>query len=228
MLSTDKIKQAVGEEAAGLVKNDMTIGIGSGTTVFFFIESLAKKVQQGLYCKAVPTSSQTLSLAQKQGINMIELNETGSIDLVIDGADEIDENLQLTKGGGGALLQEKMVAAASKQLVIIADSNKVKKQLGSLPLPLEVIPYGWKQVQHRIESQYSITTILRMKDETPFISDHGHYILDCHFPIIKDPASLNSSLHLIPGVVETGLFVDMCNLAIIGYADGHIKHLTRS
>lgn len=225
MLSPDKIKQLVGKEAVSLVQQDMTIGIGSGSTVFYFIEALAQKVNNGFSCKAVPTSSQTLSLSQKQGITMVDLNQVDYIDITIDGADEIDEQLQLIKGGGSALLQEKMVAHASGQLIIIADESKLKKQLGAFPLPVEVIPYGWKKVQEYIYEIYEINAPLRMKDNQPLVTDHGHYILDCDFKTIADPSAINTALHLIPGVVETGLFVDMCDIAIIGKADGTIIKL---
>lgn len=222
MLSPDKIKQLVGKEAVSLVQQDMIIGIGSGSTVFYFIEALAKKVQEGFNCKAVPTSSQTLSLSQKQGITMLELNEVDHIDLTIDGADELDEQLQLIKGGGGALLQEKMVAHASQQLVIIADESKLKSELGAFPLPVEVIPNGWKRVQQEIQETYKISVILRMKNGDAFLTDSGHYILDCNFQSISAPAELNTLLNLIPGVVETGLFIGMCDMAIIGQVDGTV------
>lgn len=227
MLSPGEIKRLVGKEAVSLIQQDMTIGIGSGSTVFYFIEALGEKVRNGFSCKGVPTSLQTLSLAQQHGIPMIELNEAGQIDMDIDGADEIDEQFRLIKGGGGALLQEKMVAAASRQVVIIADEAKLKSQLGAFPLPLEVIPYGWKKVQQQIKDNWSIDSSLRMKNNQPLVTDHGHYILDCQFKNIPDPVQLNNSLHLIPGVVETGLFIDLCDLAIIGYPDGSIKRLTK-
>jgi ribose 5-phosphate isomerase A len=227
MLTTDEIKRLVAEKAGELVKQDMILGIGSGSTVVHFISVLAKKMKEGLTLTAVPTSSQTRLLATQQGIKLTELNEVSSIDLTIDGADETDHQLQLIKGGGGYLLQEKMVAAASKELVIIADNNKLKKQLGDFPLPIEVMPYGWQQVKSRIEKKYSIETSLRMKDGKPFATDHNHYILDCCFKKIDKAATLNTELHLIPGVVETGLFVDMCNKAMIGYPDGSIKQLLR-
>jgi ribose 5-phosphate isomerase A len=227
MLSSDKIKQLVGEAGAELVRENMTIGIGSGSTVFYFIQALARKVQNGFTCKAVPTSSQTLALASHQGIQMTDLNDVPFIDLTIDGADELDLQLQLIKGGGGFLLQEKMVAAASKQLVTIADHSKLKPQLGGFPLPVEVVSYGWKQVRRQIGHLYDVGAILRMKNGEPLITDHGHYILDCPFQNLADPAGVNSCLHLIPGVVETGLFINMCEKAIIGYPDGTIRELTR-
>lgn len=226
-LSTKDIKQLVGEAAADLVNNDMIIGLGSGTTIFYFIQSLAKKVKNGLHCLGVPTSNETRLLALQQNIPLAPLNEVSSIDLTIDGADEIDSDLRLIKGGGGYLLQEKMVAAASKQLVIIADSTKLKPQLGSFPLPVEVIPYGWKQVQRRIYGMWKTRSALRMKDNQPYVTEHGHYILDCHFQKMEDANMINTTLHLIPGVVETGLFIDMCDKALVGYPDGTISTLVR-
>jgi ribose 5-phosphate isomerase A len=225
LLSINEIKEQLGNQAAQLVQQDMIIGIGSGSTVFHFINALAEKIHDGLKCIAVPTSEQTRLLAVQKDVELAELNDIASIDLTIDGADEIDPQLQLIKGGGGFLLQEKMVAAASKQLVIIADYSKLVAKPGHFPLPVEVIPYGWKQVQHRIKKIYEIKVELRKKDDKPFITDHGHYILDCYFQQITDPAGLNTSLHLIPGVVETGLFINMADIAIIGYPDGSIKKL---
>jgi ribose 5-phosphate isomerase A len=158
---------------------------------------------------------------------MVELNEVDHIDLDIDGTDEIDGQLQLIKGGGGALLLEKMVAATSKQVIIIADHSKLKSQLGTFSLPVEVVPYGWKIVRQQIQQIWSVNSSLRMKNDHPFLTDNGHYILDCQFGNITDPSQINIALHLIPGVVETGLFIDMCHIAIIGYPDGSIKRLTK-
>lgn len=227
MLSQNEIKQLVGKEAAQLVQEDMIIGIGSGSTVYFFIEALSERVAHGLKCRAIPTSEQTHILCNQKGITTIMLNDVAEIGLTIDGADEIDTRLQLIKGGGGALLQEKIVAAASKKLIIIADESKLVSQLGSFPLPIEVIPYGYKQVQQRIRQLYSIQCELRRDHDKPFITDHGHYILDCHFQQIPQPQKLNNDLHMLPGVVETGLFVNMANEAIIGYPDKTIKWMNK-
>jgi ribose 5-phosphate isomerase A len=227
MLSTDKIKELVGHAAARLVTSDMTIGIGSGTTVFYFIEAMGKKVRDGFNFQGIPTSTQTREWALKQGIRIVELDEAGSIDLTIDGADETDHQLQLIKGGGGFLLQEKMVAAASNRLVIIADHGKLKDQLGAFPLPVEIVRYGWKQTQQHIEELFGIETKLRLKKGRAYETDHGHYILDCHFTVITDPATVNQSLHLVPGVVETGLFVNMCQQALIGYPDGTVREINK-
>lgn len=227
MLSVNEIKQKVAAEAVNFVQQDMVIGIGSGSTVFYFIEELGKKVKSGLRVTGVPTSLQTLSLANEQGINMTSLNDLPAIDLVIDGADEIDPQLQLIKGGGAALLQEKMVANAAREVLIIADNSKSVSRLGKFPLPVEVIPHGCKIVQQQIQQRYNIKAPLRIKNDRPLVTDHGHYILDCYFEKIEDAASLNIDLHLIPGVVETGLFVNLCHKALIGHPDGHIETISR-
>jgi ribose 5-phosphate isomerase A len=225
MLTKDETKKLAAVQALAYIQPGMTIGIGTGSTVYWFIQELAKLVKQGFMCRCVPTSNATDLLAKQLGIPMLELNDVSTIDVTIDGADEIDPQLTLIKGGGGALLQEKMVAAASEKLVIIADGTKLVKQLGAFPLPVEVVPYGWKHIQHHIQYANDIPAILRMKNEQPFITDHGHYILDCHFKEIKDPDDLTVTLNTIPGVVENGLFIRMANLAIIADADGTVQTL---
>ena len=215
MLSEDEVKRSVGFYAADLVHHGMTIGLGTGSTVFWLIQGLGKRVQQGLQIAIVPTSSQTKQLANDAGMSITDLNMIAILPLTIDGADEIDPNGQLLKGGGGALLQEKIVAAASTELVIIADHSKLVSQLGKSPLPVEVIPFGYKQVQQKIMNSGMCGSVtLRQKNSQPFITDHHHYILDCEYDQIENAVALNESLHNIPGVVETGLFINMANRAI--------------
>jgi ribose 5-phosphate isomerase A len=222
MLSANDIKKKVGEEAVRLIKPGMVAGIGTGTTAYWLIMSLGKMVQEGMEIRCVPTSKETARLATENNIPLATLNDVESIDITIDGADEIDPQLQLIKGGGGALLQEKMVAAASKQMVVIADHTKLVKHLGAFPLPVEVIPFGWKQVQRHIQQLYPIRISLRTKENGPLVTDHGHYILDCHFGQISDARSLQAILNTIPGVVENGLFIGMATGTIIGYPDGRV------
>ncbi|MFL5786630.1 MAG: ribose-5-phosphate isomerase RpiA, partial [Flavisolibacter sp.] len=176
MTAADEIKKAVGIKAAELVKMDMIVGIGTGSTAYWFIEALSQRIKKGLRCTAVPTSTQSADLANDLEIPLTELNDVSTIDLVIDGTDELDHQLCLIKGGGGALLQEKMVASATKHYVIIADHKKLVDHLGAFPLPVEVIPYGWKHVQQRIIHSYNIEARLRMRSDKPYITDHGHYI----------------------------------------------------
>jgi ribose 5-phosphate isomerase A len=225
MLTKEEIKKIAAVNAIKYIQPDMTIGIGTGSTVYWFILELAQQVKQGLVCNCVPTSKETETLATQLGIPMLKLNDVSKIDVTIDGADEIDVKLCLIKGGGGALLQEKMVAAVSDKLVIIADSSKLVKQLGTFPLPVEIIPYGWKHVQEHIERANNIPAILRMKNGQPFVTDHGHYILDCHFQQIKDADELTIALNIIPGVVENGLFVGLADKAIVAYNDGYVTTL---
>lgn len=227
MLSSNEIKQRVSLHATRLVQPGMTIGLGSGTTMYWFIIALAGQMQEGLEFSAVPTSFEVYKLAQEKGISLKTLNQVDSIDLTVDGADEIDPDWRLIKGGGAALLQEKMVAAASRKLFIIADHTKLVKQLGHFPLPVEVVPYGWMQVQRRVQQLYKIQATLREKNNQPLVTDHGHYILDCHFGQIIDPPSLNEELHLLPGVVETGLFIDMVSGVFIGREDGRVEALKK-
>jgi ribose 5-phosphate isomerase A len=223
-MSPEEAKKNAGIHAAGFVKQGMKIGIGSGSTVFWFIRELGERIKQGLEITAVPTSIKTEQLAKEAGIMLSDLNTIDRLMLTIDGADEIDPCGQLIKGGGGALLQEKIVAAASDKLIIVADSSKLVKQLGQFPLPVEVIPFGYKQVQQQIISSGICRSAgLRKKDNEIFITDHHHYILDCEYEKINDPAALNIDLHLIAGVMETGLFINMANTAVIGYGNGSVE-----
>lgn len=216
-------KQKAGEAAAELIEDGMAIGIGTGSTVYFFIQALIHKTKQGLRIKGVPTSVQTQTLAAAGGIELIDLNDAEQLDITVDGADEIDTQLNLIKGGGAALLQEKIVAAASKKMVVIADESKLVNTLGKFPLPVEVIPFAWKQTQKHIHQLGCDKIMLRMKDEKVLVSDHGHYILDCYFEKIHDAAQLHHQLNDIPGVVENGLFINMATSAIIAYNNGDIK-----
>ncbi|MGC4038844.1 MAG: ribose-5-phosphate isomerase RpiA [Chitinophagaceae bacterium] len=226
-MPADDMKRVAGEYALRFVQPGWVIGIGTGTTVYYFIQALAKKVKEGLQIQSVVTSQQTAKLAGELGITITDLNEVDRIAITIDGADEADKNLQLIKGGGGALLQEKMVAAASDKLVIIADEHKFVNQLGRFPLPVEVIPYGWQQTLRHIRQLYPIEIVLREKSNKPFITDHGHYILDCHFGEIQDAVGLNVQLNTIPGVVENGLFINMANEVILGKADGSVQVISK-
>ncbi len=227
-LTKDDIKRKVGDYAAALVPANAIIGLGTGTTVFYLIKELGRRVEKGLSCRVVPTSLATKKLAEEVGLTVIDLNDAGRLVMTIDGADEADTRFNLIKGGGGALLMEKMVAAASDQLIIIVDEAKNVKKLGAFPLPVEVIRAGWKQVEQRILELGCPKVTLRMSGEEILVTDNGHYILDCHYAVIDDPAALNMDLHLLPGVVETGLFIDMADVIITGYMNGDLMVDQRS
>ncbi|MCU5518182.1 ribose 5-phosphate isomerase A [Bacillus wiedmannii] len=218
------LKQLAGAYAANFVKDGMKVGLGTGSTVYWLIQKLGERVKEGLSFQAVPTSKETEVLAKQLNISLISLNDVQSLDLTIDGADEIDANLQLIKGGGGALLREKIVATSSKELIIIADESKLVTHLGTFPLPIEIIPFSWKQTERKIQSLGCQTT-LRLKNNETFITDNNNMIIDCIFPHnITNPTNLHTQLKMITGVVETGLFVNMTSKAIIGTKNG-IKEL---
>jgi len=184
---------------------------------------------EGLRIKGVPTSARTAQLARDVGIEVISLDEAKWLDVTIDGADEFDANLNLIKGGGGALLQEKIVATASDQMVVIADISKQVETLGAFPLPVEVIPFGWQTTKTLIEETLigldvlGRSTTLRMNGERAYVTDEGNHILDLHLNRIGNARQLSLVLNQIPGVVENGLFIDICDAVVIGFGDGRVE-----
>ncbi|MBC6973288.1 ribose 5-phosphate isomerase A [Bacillus sp. Xin] len=218
------LKRLAGEYAVDFIKDGMNIGLGTGSTVYWTIQKLGQLVSEGLTIQAVPTSIETKNLAEQLSIPLISLSEIDSLDLTIDGADEINPDLQLIKGGGGALLREKIVAVSSQKLIIIADESKLVTDLGLFPLPIEIVPFAWEQTSKRIQS-LGCQTILRIQNNQPFITDNGNMILDCVFPNqITKPIEAHQQLKMITGVIETGLFINMVDTAIIATENG-IKEL---
>ncbi|HWT63137.1 MAG TPA: ribose-5-phosphate isomerase RpiA [Ochrobactrum sp.] len=220
-----KLKIAAAAEALTHVKDGMRLGIGTGSTAEEFVRLLAEKVSGGFKIIGVPTSERTAALCTELGVPLTTLEETPHLDLTIDGADELDVNLTLIKGGGGALLREKIVAAASDSMIVIADGSKVVETLGRFPLPIEVNRFGLGATLRAIEmaaSQCGLAgpLVLRLKDGSPFVTDGGHYIVDASFSRIPDPKILSDALFAIPGVVEHGLFIGLANAAVIAGADG--------
>ncbi|MFS0780274.1 ribose-5-phosphate isomerase RpiA [Bacillus sp. 1P06AnD] len=205
-------KQLVGEKATEFIKDGMVLGLGTGSTVFYTIAKLGEMVKEGLSVQGVPTSKATEALAKRVGIPLLEMEDLEKIDLAIDGADEVDTDLQLIKGGGGALLREKIIAHHADVFLVVADSSKYVTSLGRFPLPVEVVPFGWKQTIAGIREIGGRCT-LRLLDGKPFITDNGNYIVDCHFGEIQ-PARLAGRLNALPGVVENGLFIDMADYVI--------------
>jgi ribose 5-phosphate isomerase A len=208
-------KQLAAEKSIEFIKDRITLGLGTGSTVFFLVNKLAELVKHGLNVKCVSTSEQTSELAKNLGINIVKLNEVDYIDLTIDGADEVDRNLNGIKGGGGALLFEKIVAAASEKVIWIVDSSKFVKKLGKFPLPVEVIPLASNHIIKRFkESGYN--PISRMNGSKIYITDSGNEIIDLHLNEIEDSIKLEQEIKLIPGVVEVGLFNNFADSVIIG------------
>ncbi len=210
-------KQRSAEAACEYVKDGMIVGLGTGSTAEFAVKKLGERVREGLSIRGVPTSDSTRELAESEGIPLIDFSETMYIDLTIDGADEIDAELNMIKGGGAALLREKIVASASREEIIIVSGAKLVAQLGAFPLPVEVIPFGWQIVFNQLESMQG-NPELRLKQGQPQLTDQGNFIIDCHFRKIENAEQLEINLNMLPGVVESGLFIKLCTRMIL--ADG--------
>jgi len=210
-------KQRSAEAACEYVKDGMIVGLGTGSTAEFAVKKIGELVRNGLSIRGIPTSDATKILAEEEGIPLIDFSETMFIDLTIDGADEIDANLNMIKGGGAALLREKIVASASREEIIIVSGSKLVQHLGAFPLPVEVIPFGWQVVFNQLESLQG-NPELRLKQGQPSVTDQGNFIVDCHFRKIENPEQLEQHLNMIPGVVENGLFINLCTRMIM--ADG--------
>ena len=210
-------KQRSAEAACEYVKDGMIVGLGTGSTAEFAVKKIGELVRNGLSIRGIPTSDATKILAESEGIPLIDFSETMFIDLTIDGADEIDANLNMIKGGGAALLREKIVASASREEIIIVSVSKLVQQLGAFPLPVEVIPFGWQVVFNQLESLQG-NPELRLKQGQQSVTDQGNFIVDCHFRKIENPEQLEQHLNMIPGVVENGLFINLCTRMIM--ADG--------
>ena len=226
----DKAKFVAAKRACKYVESGMRVGLGTGSTAAWLVRCLGEMVRdEGLKIKGVPTSSRTAALARDVGIEVISLDEARWLDVTIDGADEFDDALHLIKGGGGALLQEKIVATASDQMVVIADIGKEVETLGAFPLPIEVIPFGWQTTKALTEELLiSMDTLgrnatLRMNGDVPYVTDEGNHILDLHLQRIGNSRQLAMALNQIPGVVENGLFIDICDAAVLGYGDGRVE-----
>ncbi|MBK5933880.1 ribose-5-phosphate isomerase [Rhodovulum imhoffii] len=231
----DKPKFVASRRAVDFVEDGMRVGLGTGSTAAWMVRCLGRRVrEEGLKIAGVPTSTRTAELARKVGIAVVTLEDAGWLDLTIDGADEFDRDLTLIKGGGGAHLQEKIVATASDRMIVIADPAKDVARLGAFPLPVEVIPFGWQATQKLVQRLLAgmdvdgRTATLRMAGDTPFRTDEGNYVLDLHLGRIGAPRDLALHLNQIAGVVENGLFMDICDTVVVGHADGTVRLIGRA
>jgi ribose 5-phosphate isomerase A len=226
MMSMDDLKRQAAARAVEQVKDGMKLGLGTGSTARHFVELLGERVQAGLKIVGVPTSEATRADAERCGVPLTTLEEVDRLDLTVDGADEIDANLELIKGGGGALLREKIVAAASDRMIVIADESKWVETLGRFPLPIEVIPFGLGATRRAIEAAFAENgvsgqmDIRKAKDGHAFVTDGGHWIIDAHLGRIPDSPKLAASLNSIPGVVEHGLFIGLARTAVLAGPQG--------
>ncbi len=223
-------KQAAAEHGANLVKSGMVLGLGSGSTSALMVQAIGRKLREGTLRDiiGVPSSSNIATVAREAGVPLTTLDDHPSLDLNLDGADEVDPNLGLIKGLGGALLWEKIVATASRQVVILVDDTKLVTRLGTkVPLPVEVVPFGWKTHLSFVESLGAEPTLRTEPDGRPFVTDEGNYILHCRFEGgIADPVELEARLRGRAGIVGTGLFLGVAHQVIVGRADG-VEVLTR-
>jgi ribose 5-phosphate isomerase A len=226
MMSMDDLKRQAAARAVEQVRDGMKLGLGTGSTAKHFVELLGERVRAGLKVIGVPTSEATRADAERCGVPLTTLEEVDRLDLTVDGADEIDPNLELIKGGGGALLREKIVAAASDRMIVIADESKWVQTLGHFPLPIEVIPFGLGATRRAIEAAFAENgvsgqmDVRKGKDGHAFVTDGGHWIVDARLGRIPDSPKLAASLNSIPGVVEHGLFIGLARTVVLAGPQG--------
>lgn len=220
-MDSDYEKKAAAAKSLQWIKNGMLVGLGSGSTAALMIRGLGEKVANGLSIKGVPSSDTTAKLAREAGIPLITLEEAGTLDINIDGADEFDAKLQLIKGGGGAHLREKIVAHNSKINVVIADSAKQVERLGKFKLPIETVPFATQNIMTELDKM-GLHPKLRKKGNKAYKTDEHNYIVDVDVFEQNDLVALNNTLINIPGVVETGLFLDTTDVIIMGKGDGTV------
>lgn len=225
-MSQDDLKRQAAARALACVTSGMRLGLGTGSTARHFVDLLGERVKGGLVVRCVATSEATQAQALSLNIPMTTLDEMPELDLTVDGADELDDQLRLIKGGGAALLREKIVASASRKMIVIADASKHVAQLGAFMLPIEVVPFGLEVTKRAVVAAsakagaHGPVTLRMGNDGKALLTDGGHYILDGAFGVIPSPEALALALNAIPGVVEHGLFIGLCTGAIIAHADG--------
>ena len=216
-------KRNAAAEAVALVKDGMTVGLGSGSTANYAIEMIGARVQQGLRVRAIASSIKSEALARKVGIELLDNRPLVNPDIALDGADEVDTEGNLLKGGGGSLLREKILAFSSKQFFVMVDDSKMVKTLGKRPLPVEMVPFAASLTLLHLES-LGCKPEIRQIEGKDFITDNGNLIADCSFEEVTDPAWLDMRLKMIPGVIETGLFLrQIVTGIIIGFRDSDTK-----
>ena len=215
------LKEVVGKKAVEYVKDGMIVGLGTGSTVFYFVHALADRVKEGLNVEMVSTSIQTVELAKSLGLTIKELEEIDHIDLAVDGVDEIDKDINAIKGGGAALFREKIVADIAREVIWIYDESKDVEKLGNFNLPVEILPFGYSHTIRKMEEE-GLKPVLRLKDGATLITDNNNYIVDLHLGYGFDIKSVKEKLESIVGVVEHGLFLNMCKLCIKGTEHGAV------
>lgn len=216
-MANDQEKEAAARASLRFVQDGQVVGLGTGSTAAYFIKLLGEQVKAGLRIRGIPTSVRSRELALSLGIPLVTLDECQEIDVTVDGADEVDPQLRLIKGGGGALLREKIVASATKRMVVVADASKQVERLGKFPLPVEVIRFAQALVAKRIAGLGAEVQLRRDSTGNPYVTDENNHILDCRFGEIGDPDALARELSGMPGVVEHGLFIGMASVALFAH-----------
>lgn len=220
-MEREDYKKQAGEEAVKHIEDAMIVGLGTGSTIEYTIRKLGQMVKEGLKIQGIPTSVHTKRIAKEENIPLTTLDEHPDIDITIDGADEVDSNLNLIKGGGGALTREKIIAFNSEKVIIVVDDSKVVKALGiDFALPVEVVKFGWTSTKKTLETFGCDVELREVMKGEPFITDNGNYILDCEFERIENPEQMEIDINCIPGVVENGLFINLVNEVIVGGKQG--------
>lgn len=225
----EELKRAAAEAAVELVRSGMVVGLGHGSTARYALLKLAELLQAGKLANVVgiPCSSQVEREARELGIPLGTLENVPELDLTIDGADEVDPALNLIKGGGGALLREKIVAQASRREVIVVDESKMSPKLGTrFPVPVEIVPFGWRGQVRFLEGLGARVALRLDQRGRPFVTDHGHWILDCHFGPVEDPWALDRELNSRAGIVEHGLFLGLATDLFVGTSSG-VRHISK-
>ncbi len=213
-MANDQEKQAAARASLRFVKDGQVVGLGTGSTAAYFIKLLGEQVKKGLRIRGIPTSDRSKELAMSLGIPLTTLDECQEIAVTVDGADEVDPQLRLIKGGGGAMLREKIVASATRQMVVVADASKRVERLGKFPLPVEVIKFAQALVAKRISALGAQVSLRKNADGSPYVTDENNHVLDCRFGEIQDADGLARELSEMPGVVEHGLFIGMASIAL--------------
>jgi ribose 5-phosphate isomerase A len=222
-MTAASIKKSVGYKAAELIQEDMLVGIGTGSTVHFFIEKLGQRCSEGLKIQAVSSSSRSSKEAQAKGIPLIDIEKVTTLDITVDGADEIDPQKRLIKGAGGAHVREKILATMSRELVIIADESKLVDALGRAKLPVEILPFAHAATLYHMKKAGYKSVIRRTKEGSFFITDNNNLLVDIHFTkTLSQPEKEHETLMRIPGVVDTGFFFHLAGRIIVGFSDGQI------
>jgi ribose 5-phosphate isomerase A len=217
-MQEDKKKNA-GIKAAEYIKDGMIVGLGTGSTAKYLVERVGELVKGGLKIQAVATSKATEEQARELGISLLDVNDVEYLDIAIDGVDEIDKDFNATKGGGGALFREKIVASLAKEVIWIMDDSKLVDSIGDFPLPVEILPYGYKVTLKRLKD-LGLNPVMRLKNDELYVTDNGNYIADLHMSAPVDVKDIKEKLDNTVGVLESGQFLNMCNRIIVGCDDG--------